>query len=358
LAAALTQRHPATDKPDDQTARLEFAAADLALVERRALDQSIPVTGTLKPINHTQLKSKISAVVRSVSVREGDAVKQGQGLAQFDTSDIASQLHDRQANLEIAKAQLALDERTHAKNQALLKQGFISDNAFDSSRSSVEISRGKVKAAAAQVDIAADALNDTTLRAPIAGVIGKRSIQPGERVEVNSDLLSIVDLSEMEIQVAVPTTDIPQVAVGQTAQFKVDGFADQTFTGHVTRLSPEASDGSRSITVFLSVKNPKGTLRGGMFAKGVLALGKTLPRLTIPANAVLDGSGQPYAYWIDHGKVARANLTLGATDEHSGLVEIKSGLAEGATVVATKLDGVKPGTIAVMRNPPKAAKGS
>lgn len=345
--------HANTKSDDKDVKQLEFAAADLTLVQLRPLSQFIPVTGTLKPINHAQLKSKIGAVVRSVAVREGDRVRRGQVLAQFEPSDIASQLHDREASLDIAKAQLALDERTHAKNQALLKQGFISDNAFDTSRSSVEMSRGKVKAAEAQVDIAREALGDTMLRAPIDGVIGSRAIQPGEKVEVNSNLLSIVDLSEMEIQVSVPTTDIPHVAVGQSAEFHVDGFADQVFTGKVTRISPEAGEGSRSITVFLSVKNPNGTLRGGMFAKGVLALGKTSPRLTIPGSAVMDGSGQPYVYWINQGKVVRADLSLGASDERSGLVEVKAGLTEGAMVVATKMESVKPGTIAIVHAAPK-----
>lgn len=350
LAATMKPGKPQDRPGDDKNApaKLEFAAADLATAQLRPLAQSIPVTGTLKPVNHAQLKSKIAAVVKSVSVREGDAVKHGQVLAQFDQSDIAAQLHDRQANLDVAKAQLALDEKTHGKNQTLLKQGFISENAYDSSQGNMQMSRGKVKAAEAQVEIARDAYDDTVLRAPIDGVVGKRAIQPGEKVEVNSDLISIVDLSEMEIQVSVPTTDIPNVAPGQLAEFHVDGFSDQTFTGKVTRISPETGESSRSIMVFLSVKNPKGMLRGGMFAKGHLALGQSAPRLTIPASAVMDGSGQPYVYLIDHGKVVRSNLVLGAGDERSGLIEVKSGLAQGAMVVATKMDSVKPGTIAIV----------
>ncbi|MBV8467676.1 MAG: efflux RND transporter periplasmic adaptor subunit, partial [Burkholderiales bacterium] len=337
--------------------QLEFAAADLAQVQMRSLNQAIPVTGTLKPLNHTTLKSKIGAVVQTVKVREGDVVRAGDVLATFDTSNIAAQLHEQQGNLEMARAQLGLDERTYKKNQALLKQGFISENAFDTSQNAMEVSRAKVKAAQAQVEIAANAMNDTVLRAPIGGVIGKRMIEPGGRVEVNTDLLSIVDLSEMLIQVAVPTTDIAHVQVGQTATFKVDGFNDETFTGTVKRIDPEAQDGSRAILVYLSVKNPKGALRGGMFAKGTLAMGQSTPRLTIPAGAVMDGSGQAYVYYIDKDKVARANITVGATDERSGLVEVKSGLAEGTTVVATKMEAVKPGTIAIIRQGSAAKKG-
>ncbi|MBV8656666.1 MAG: efflux RND transporter periplasmic adaptor subunit [Burkholderiales bacterium] len=349
ISLTMGKSHAEEGKNDKNAApRLEFAAADLTEAKVRPLDRAIPVTGELKALNHAMIKSKIAAVVKSVLVREGEQVHAGQVLATFDPNNIAAQLHEQQGNLEVAKAQLALDEKTHAKNQTLLKQGFISENAFDTSYNSVAISRAKLKAAEAQVEVAADAFNDTVLRAPISGTIGKRSIQPGEKVEINSDLLSIVDLSEMELQVAVPTTDIASVKVGQVAQFHVDGFGDATYEGRVKRINPEAEVNSRAITVFLSVKNPSGTLRGGMFAKGYLALGKSNPIMTLPIAAVLDGAGQPYVYWIDQGKVARANLTLGSSDERSGLVEIKSGLPMGALVVATKLDTVKPGTLAVI----------
>jgi RND family efflux transporter MFP subunit len=359
-AFALTGSKAGPGGKDDKDgpAQLEFAAADLALVQLRPINQAIPVTGTLKPLNHTVLKSKIGAVIQSVRVREGEIVHVGDVLATYDASNIAAQLHEQQGNLEMARAQLGLDERTHTKNQTLLKQGFISENAFDTSQNAMEVSRAKVKAAQAQVEIASNALGDTVLRAPIAGVIGKRMIEPGERVEVNSDLVSIVDLSEMLIQVAVPTTDIAHVQVGQTASFKVDGFNDETFTGTVKRIDPEAQDGSRAILVYLSVKNPKGMLRGGMFAKGTLAMGQSSPKLTIPAGAVLDGSGQAYVYYLDKNKVARANITVGTADEQSGLVEVKSGLPEGATVVATKMDAVKPGTIAIIRQAAAPAKKS
>lgn len=120
LAATMKQGALAPDKAGakaEEVARLEFAAADLALAQPRPLAQSIPVTGALKPVNHAQLKSKIAAIVKSVAVREGDMVQRGQVLAQFDTSDIAAQLHDRQANLDVARAQLSLDKKTHSRTR-------------------------------------------------------------------------------------------------------------------------------------------------------------------------------------------------------------------------------------------------
>ncbi|MBV1775055.1 efflux RND transporter periplasmic adaptor subunit [Burkholderiaceae bacterium DAT-1] len=335
--------------------KLEFVSTDLARAEMRSLDHRIPLSGSLKPVTHAVLRSKISAVVTDVLVREGEKVSKGQVLARFDQSSYLAHLHEQEGNLEVAKAQLALDQRTHEKNVVLQKQGFISSTNYDSSLASVEMSKARVKAAAGQVESAQISLNDTVLRAPMSGVIGKRAIQPGEKVEVNAELVSVVDLSEMELQATVPTTDIASVKVGSRAEFAVDGFPDRQFTGVVKRINPEAEVGSRSITVFLSLDNHAGLLRGGMFAQGKLDLLAQSARLAIPQTAVQDGNGQTYVYWIDGSKLARANVEVGERDERTGMVAIKQGLKEGAMVVANRLPTARPGMQAVIKQTSPAA---
>lgn len=345
---AFTQGKAKETTTEDKNAprKLEFAAADLAVVTLRPLDQSIPINGALQAVNHAALRSKVSAQVDQVLVREGEEVKAGQVLARFDASNIAAQLNERQSNLEMAKAELSLAEKTHGKNLTLQKQGFISGNAFDSSSSSLTVSQAKLKAMQAQVAVAKNAMDDMVLRAPIGGQISKRSIQPGEKVDQNSELFNIVDLSAMELQVAVPASQIAHVAAGQQATFQVDGFGGKVFNGTVQRINPEVEKNSRAITVFIAVKNPNGALRGGMFAKGLLALGQSQAKLTIPNSAVLGGSTDPYVYLLANGKIAQSKVKLGTSDERSGLVEITAGLNAGAKVLARKMDGIKPGMVA------------
>ncbi|MFC7418586.1 efflux RND transporter periplasmic adaptor subunit [Iodobacter arcticus] len=345
---AFTQGKGKADKSEDHKAprKLEFAAADLAVASLRPLDQSILINGALQAVNYAALRSKVSAQVDSVLVREGEEVKAGQILARFDASNIAAQLNERQSNLEMAKAELGLAEKTHGKNLTLQKQGFISGNAFDSSSSSLTVSQAKLKAMQAQVAVAKNAMDDMVLRAPIGGQISKRSIQPGEKVDQNSELFNIVDLSAMELQVAVPASQIAHVAAGQQAEFQVDGFNGKVFNGTVQRINPEVEKNSRAITVFIAVKNPNGALRGGMFAKGQLALGQSQPKLTIPNSAVQGGTTDPYVYSLENGKIAQSKVKLGSSDERSGLIEITAGLNAGAKVLARKMDGIKPGMVA------------
>lgn len=343
---AFTQGKGKPEKKEEAPRKLEFAAADFAVATLRPLDQSISISGALQAVNHAALRSKVSAQVDSVLVREGEEVKAGQVLARFDASNIIAQLNERQSNLDMAKAELALAEKTHGKNQALQKQGFISGNAFDSSSSSLTVSQAKLKAIQAQVAVAKNAMDDMVLRAPIRGQISKRFIQPGEKVDQNSELFNIVDVSAMELQVAVPANQIANVAAGQQAEFQVDGFGSKVFNGTVQRINPEVEKNSRAIAVFLAVKNPAGTLRGGMFAKGQLALGVSQPKLTIPSAAVLGGSTDPYVYWLENGKIAQSKVKIGSSDERSGLIEITSGITAGAKVLARKMDGIKTGMVA------------
>ena len=129
---------------------LEFGPADLAVVEASALARFLPVSGTMQPVRQATVKAKVSGDVRQITVREGDTVAAGQMLVRVDTSDLDARLIERQGQLESVKAQLALAEKTLATNQKLLKQNFISQNAFDNAESSRNVSRGSVMSAEAQ----------------------------------------------------------------------------------------------------------------------------------------------------------------------------------------------------------------
>jgi RND family efflux transporter MFP subunit len=136
--------------------------------------------------------------------------------------------------------------------------------------------------------------------------------------------------------------------------FKVDGFGERTFQGRVERINPTADPGSRAITLYLSVANQDGALRGGMFAKGSIELDKTPKSAVVPANAVRDESGQTYVYAIENGKITKRAVKVGYTEPLAGLVEVKSGVEQGLAVVAARMTGLKPGTPAIMKSPAQA----
>lgn len=336
---------------------LEFAANDIAVVQMRELQQVIPLTGNLQALNQTLVRAKVAGEIKETMVREGEAVKKGQVLARFDTVDFQSRLNEKIANLEGARAQLSLAEKNQKNNQSLLQQKYISQNAYDNTQSSFLVSQATLKSYQAQVDLARNALNDAVVRSPMEGFVAKRHVQPGEKVSQDTPLFAIVDLSRMELQAPVPASEIGDVRVGQEATIRIDGNDGKTHTGRVERISPASEVGSRSINVYIAIANAERTLKGGMFATGVLHLSNTLPVLAMPLSAIRNENGQAYVITLEAGKLARHPVELGRTAEQDGLVEIRSGLAEHAQVVTSRMEGLKPGTPAILRNEPASPVG-
>ena len=329
---------------------VELASADVATVSLTELSRSLPISGSLSPLVQTTVKSKVAGEVLALNVREGQEVKQGDVLARIETRYLKATLDTQQATLDKARADLALAKLNRDNSEAMLKEHFISQNAYDSAASTYEADLATMKAAEAQVVLAQLAWDDAVVRAPIDGTVVSRLAQPGERVDVDGSIVGLVDLSQMEFQALAPASEIPGVKVGQIAHFKVSGFGDRLFDGRVERINPMTEQGSRSITVYLSVPNPDGALKGGMFGQGNLLLDKGAPTPAIPAAAVRNESGLPYVLVFADGKISRRPVTLGLSSENLDTVEVRDGLKPGEQVLLAKLDNFKEGMTALLKN--------
>ena len=244
-----------------------------------------------------------------------------------------------------ARAQLEIAERTLENNRALVAQGFISQNALDTSVSNAAAARAALLAANASADLARKAQDDTVLRAPIGGTVSQRLVQPGERVGVDARILEIIDLSRLELEAAVPPQDLGALKVGALAMLRVDGFT-QPVKARVARINPAAQAGTRAVMVYLSVE-PLPGLRQGLFAQGRIDLERRMA-LAVPASAVRIDQARPYVITLEDGRAVVHELELGqrgsdASDQEA-LVEVISGLAEGSTVLRGSVGAVRPGT--------------
>ena len=326
---------------------LQFLASDLLTVTPRDLRQTLSASGSLRAVSQASVRARVAGEVREVLVREGEQVSAGQVLVRMDESDYRARLAQSQAALVAARGQLDIAAKARDNNRALLERGFISKNAFDTTASQYDIARANVDAAAGALDVTKKALGDTVVRAPISGLVASRSVQPGEKVAVDSKLLDVVDLSKMEMEVAVPTSDIMRIAPGQEVTVRVDGLA-QPMPARVARINPATQAGSRSIIAYLQLDNPQGILRSGMFGEARLTLAKKAGVLALPQSA-LQGNGETsFVYAIEADRLARKSVQTGivGSDGDSVLVEVTGGLAPGAQVVRRNL-GNLPGGAAV-----------
>ena len=337
------------EKKADAPAVMQFTPADVARVEKREIMRSIAFSGSLAPVVQTTVKSRVAGEVSRVLVREGESVAAGQVLAQVETADLQSRLDAQQASLEEARARYDIAEKNRTNNMALLHQKFISQNAYDTTLSVHDAAAASVRSAEAQVRIAQKAMNDATVRAPFSGIVARKLANAGEKVGIDSPLFALVDLGVMEIEAPAPASEIPSIKVGQPVSFRVDGFAGRKFDGQIERINPQAEQNSRAITVYISVTNRDGALKGGMFAKGDIQVGRTAPSNVIPAGAVRDEAGQTFVFTIEDGKIARRPVKLGLADPQLGMVEITQGLEEGLDVVSVRATGLKVGAPAAIK---------
>jgi membrane fusion protein, multidrug efflux system len=328
---------------------IELAAVDVATVAPQTLSRSLPLSGSMSPIVQATVKSKVGGEVELMPLREGQDVREGDVIARIDTRNLQAQYDRQLAAVERARADLDLATLNRNKNHALLEKRYISQNTYEATESAYAGSIASLKLAEADARLAKISLDDAVVRAPFTGTISKRHVQPGEKVSMDSTIVTLVDLRQMVLEAAVPAADIPAVQIGQAARFKVGGFGAQEFVGEVQRINPITEAGSRAITIYIAVPNPDSALKGGMFAQGALTLDKNTPVLAVPQRAVHEEAGAAYVYTLRDETIVRTNVKVGAAAPGGTFVEVREGLAEGDRVIVTEITGSQIGKRVVVR---------
>lgn len=332
-------------KKENERPPLEFSQRDLVQVAQRKLLVELVLTGSVQSTSQATVRSKLSAEVRRVAIREGDRVIAGQILVELDTAALRAQLAERTAALESAKAQLLQSERTRQAQAQLVKQSFISQNAFDTADASYRAQAAAVEAAQAQLALTRLLLTDAVVRAPIAGQVAKRHVQPGEKVSFDAPLLTIVDVLQLEVAAQAPVTDVAKIVKGASVEVDIEGLAGKRYQGRVERINPSTEPGTRMIHVYVALDNEDGVLRAGMFARVRLAVGGEREVAALPVSAIQKDGEQALVWVIADDKLVRTPVVLGVRDERAQWVEVVSGLAPSDKVIATKFDHLRDGLV-------------
>ena len=291
------------------------------------------------------MKARVAGDIREILVREGESVQAGQIIVKMDSTEYQAKVEQARGNLNASRAQLDIATKTRDNNRALLEKGFISRNAFDNAESQFAVAQANVDAARSAVDIVQKLLNDTIIRAPISGMVASRSVQPGEKVSPDNRLLDILNLQKIEMEAVVPTSEIGNVALGQTVRLRVDGL-DESFSGRVVRINPATQSGSRSILVYIQVANPQSKLRSGMFAEAQLTVHSKANVLALPVSAVHKTSQGAYVYAIEDGLLVKNPVTLGVEgkSDEEPRIEMTAGVISGAQIIKNDMGNLRTGS--------------
>lgn len=347
-AVAVVATRPAKpEKFDPASVVLEFTSSEVVQPVRMVLADHVEFSGALVAPGTAVVRAKAAGTLLALSVAEGSRVSAGQTIGQIDAAELNSRLAERAAAVESARAQLVQAERQHQANIGLAAQKFISDTGLESSKAALEAARAQLQSAQAQQATGRLGLRDTTLLAPIRGLVSKRHVLPGEKLSIEQPVVTIIDLSRLELAGVVGTHEVSRLAPGMPVDVRIEGVAEPV-SGRIARIAPAAEPGTRSIGVTIELPNPREALRAGQYALARVVLSDAAERLTLPLDAVGSSSGQDHVWVIENGALMRRAVTTGRRDPARGRVEVLSGLPPEATVLAASFDNLREGAKAAV----------
>ena len=342
LVAVSRVKSSGDDKNKKPEVTLEFTPAEVVKPLLAAMPERIEFSGALMAPRTAVVRAKASGTLLALNVAEGSRVTAGQVLGRIDLADLQSRAAERAAGVDSAQARMSEAERAHASNTDLANQKFISPNALETSRATLESARAQVKSAQAQAATVNVGLRDAALTAPISGVIGRRSVLPGEKVSAEQELLTVVDLNELELSGVVGTHQVSSLKPGQALSVRVEGAA-QAVPGRIDRIAPMAEVGTRGIRVVVRVPNADEVFRAGQYASAEVLLDDAAQRLTVPVAAVGQASGQDFVWTLEKGTLVRRLVITGRRDAASGRIEVTKGLSAEQQVLGARFDNLREG---------------
>ncbi|MBU6377754.1 MAG: efflux RND transporter periplasmic adaptor subunit [Gammaproteobacteria bacterium] len=302
----------------------------LIAAERRAIDREIVASGSVAAWQEMSLGVELAGIrVANVLVEPGDRVSAGQALVELDRRTLDVQARQAEASLAQARANAELATSQEKRGATLLERNLISTNDFEVLRANRARAEAQQVAAEAERDAARLRLGFATLRAPDAGIISVRHVQPGQIVSAGGELLRLIRRGRLEWRAEIAETDLARIKVG--AKVELRGPAGEAVTGVIRAVSPAIDPQTRTALVYADLVQP-GALRAGMFAEGRLGIGKA-EVIVVPRQSVVFRDGYPYVFVMgEGGKVLQRRIDTGPPQGER--VEVRSGLKPGERVVA------------------------
>ena len=324
------------------TRPLELIAQEVHTIKPRGLVDTVRFTGTTQPVDQTIVKARVAGRLAEVLVREGDKVTKGQLLARFETIELQAKVKERESAVAAARAELRWAAQDSSNKETLSNRNIVSQSTADQARSTAENRTSMVAVSEAQLEVARKNLADAEVRAPFAGVVGERLANQGESLPIDGRIVALLDTSHVEIAAQMPAADVVRLEVGQLATIHLEGFGERPFNGRVTRISPTAQAGSRSIPVYVEILDQDDGLRGGLFGTGAIAVKEKSHALAVPAAAMRKDAEGDFVLAVENGVLVRKPVGAVRTWSRGELVEVK-GLDAGMVVVAAPLPGLQAG---------------
>ena len=316
---------------------------NIAVVSMKKIETGPEMSGSLEPDREATIRAEVSGAVLQTLADQGTRVAAGTVLARLDDTGIRDAYLSARSGMTSAQSGADVARRDLDRAEKLLAAGAIAERDAENARRANVAAQSQLADAKARLTQAEKQLENTTIKAPISGVVSVRSVSAGDLASPGTALFTIVDPSSMRLEGSVPTDQMSAVRLGMPVTFTVQGYPGRDFTGRVTRINPVADPTTRQVRILASIPNAGGTLVGGLFAEGRVS-SESHTGLVVPITAVDQKGFAPTATRVKNGKAEKVSVRLGLEDPATETIEVLSGLAQGDTVLTGGVLGTTPGT--------------
>ncbi|MES2609052.1 MAG: efflux RND transporter periplasmic adaptor subunit [Pseudomonadota bacterium] len=309
--------------PGGQGGAGRVVAVEATPVRQMALRDDAEAVGSLRSRRSVVLRPEVSGRITQLNFTDGQRVRQGQVLVQFDDQLPRAQVQQSQAELSIAQA-------NHKRNQELVAQGFISQRSVDESAANLEVAQAKLALSQATA-------SRLRILAPFDGIAGIRGVNVGDYLKDGADIVNVEDLDVVYVDFRLPERLQGKVRTGQTARVVFDALPGVRYAAVVQAINPQIDADGRSVAVRGCIDNRRLQLRPGMFARVTTVFSERANARVVPEEAIVPEGSNAFVYRVIDGKEPgtrvsqRTAVKLGA--RAPGLVEVVDGLAADDLVV-------------------------
>src|SRR6266850_1468915 len=301
---------------------------EVAAAIRDTVVDAIAATGQIEAVQSVDLRPEVDGRIVDILVREGQEVAAGTGLFKVDDAELKAQVARAEADRDVAQRNLERTKQLMAQNA--------------SSQADLERADAGYRAAQASYDLLKTRLDRTVVRAPFAGVVGRRLVSIGSYVNSQTPLISLQSVNPQHASFQVPERYADRLRRGQLVSFQVAALPGKNFSGEVVFVDPVVELPGRTILIKARVPNPEHQLQAGMFIEARLATDIRPNAVVVPEDAILPVQGSTYVWVVKEGKADRRQVTLGVRT--AGWAEIQGGgIDAGDQVVVGGAERLFPG---------------
>jgi HlyD family secretion protein len=351
-----------------QSQREKSLKVTVEKVKKENLTSKISASGEIKPKKNVNISAHVAGRIINIGVEEGQRVKVDDFLLKLDATQYEAMadrdralISSHRADLIRAEATLKRDEKFYERQMKLFEEKLISEEQLESAKAQHDISKAQHQAILFQIDQAQaslqstlDTLSKTVYNSPIDGIITSLRVEVGEIAMIGTMnnpgtiLMTIADLSVMEVEVEVDETDVIGVEIGHRAEVRVDALPDQTITGEVTEIGSSAlqkattSQESKDFKVIITLVDPPQSLKPGLSASADIITAEKKEVMAVPISALVlrekqdeenenSDEQEEGIYVVENSRVKFIPVEKGIMGEM--MIEIISGLEEGQEIV-------------------------